>query len=192
MFRRAVWWRVSLLGVGHTPHAKTTRMSVDTAGVGQLGDTVSEKATPRRPEHRATCSRRVAPLTGRKRGGPRHRPGFGMEAMGARSNPCTPSSLAGVAALYSRLKAAKRGVTTPRPARRKSQPVLETILRILQEADGPLHARDILARAEEILGQPVSWSSMKDRLSIYSRGERPRFHRARRGWYKREPGSECA
>jgi hypothetical protein len=30
----------------------------------------------------------------------------------------------------------------------------------------------------------VSWFSMKDRLSIYSRGDRPRFHRVRHGWYR--------
>jgi hypothetical protein len=67
--------------------------------------------------------------------------------------------------------------------------VLETILRILQEADGPVHAREIHARAEEILGQPVSWSCLKDRLSIYSGGDRPGFRRIRRGWYTRATGS---
>ena len=104
--------------------------------------------------------------------------------MGARSNPCTPGPLTRLAALHARLQAEKRGVSMPRPARRKPQSVLETILRILHEADGPVHARDIHARAEKILGQPVSWFSMKDRLSIYSRGDRPRFHRVRHGWYR--------
>jgi len=113
-----------------------------------------------------------------------------MEAMGARSNPCTLGPLAGVAALHARLQAANPGVATPRPARRKPQPVLETILRILREADGPVHARDIHARAEEILRQPVSWPCVKDRLSIYSRGDRPWFRRVRRGWYARALGSQ--
>ena len=70
--------------------------------------------------------------------------------------------------------------------------MLETIGRILQEADGPVHAREIHARAEEILGQPVSWSCVKDRLSIYSSGERPRFRRVRRGWYVRVAGPRRA
>ena len=89
-----------------------------------------------------------------------------MEAMGARSNPGTPGLLARLAALHARLQAENRGALTPRPVRRKPQPVLETILRILQEADGPLHAREVHARAGAILGQPASWPSMKGRLSI--------------------------
>ena len=107
-----------------------------------------------------------------------------MEAMGARSNPCAPGLLPRLAALHASLQAENRGAATPRPVRGKSQPVLETILRILQEVDGPVHAREIHARAEEILGEPVSWSSMKDRLSIYSRGGAPRLRRVRRGWYR--------
>lgn len=115
-----------------------------------------------------------------------------MELNGALSNPCTPGLLPRLAARHASLQAENRAIATPRPVRRKPQPVLETILRILQEADGPLHTREIHARAEEVLGQPVSWSSVKDRLSIYSRGDRPRFRRVRRGWYTRVCGSRRA
>jgi len=115
-----------------------------------------------------------------------------MELNGALSNPCTPGLLERLAALHSRLKAANRGYPTPRPLRRRPQPLLEIVRRILEEADGPLHAREIHARAEEILGQRVSWSSMKDRLSVYSGGDRPRFRRVRRGWYAQTAGPQRA
>ena len=48
-----------------------------------------------------------------------------------------------------------------------------------------MHARDIHAAAEELLGAPVSWPSLKDCLSTHAQGERPRFQRLRRGWYWR-------
>ena len=107
-----------------------------------------------------------------------------MELTGALSNPCTPGSLAPLTSLHSRLRATSRAVAAPGPSRRKPQPVLKTIRRILEEADGSMHARDIHARAEELLGTRVSWSSMKDCLSTHSRGDRPKLRRVRRGWYR--------
>ena len=84
-----------------------------------------------------------------------------MEAMGARSNPAPTGLLPRLAALHARLQAENQGYPTPHPVRRKPQPLLKTILRILQEADGPLHVREIHARAETLLGEPVSWTSLK-------------------------------
>jgi len=52
---------------------------------------------------------------------------------------------------------------TRRPARcvASLNPYSRRSLRILQEADGPLHVREIHARAETLLGEPVSWTSLK-------------------------------
>jgi len=105
--------------------------------------------------------------------------------MGARSNPAPTGLLPRLAALHARLQAENQGYPTPHPVRRKPQPLLKTIPRILQEADGPLHVREIHARAETLLGRPVSWTSLKDRLSIYSSGDHPRLRRVQRGWYRR-------
>jgi len=60
--------------------------------------------------------------------------------------------------------------------------VLKTIIRILEAAEGPV--QEIHAVAEELLGVPVCWSSLKDCLSTHTGGQRPRFRRLRRGWYR--------
>ena len=112
-----------------------------------------------------------------------------MEAMGARSNPCTADPLARLSGLHSRLLAGSQTPPELQPSRRKPQPVLKTILRVLETAEGPMHARDIHAAAEELLCAPVAWSSLKDCLSTHSQGVQPRFRRVRRGWYRLASGS---
>jgi hypothetical protein len=107
--------------------------------------------------------------------------------MGARSNPCTPSLPERLASLHASLGAGSGLAAVPRPKRRKPQPVLKAIVEILESVDGPMHARDIHAAAEELLGAAVSWSSLKDCLSTHAQGERPRFRRLRRGWYRLAP-----
>ena len=112
-----------------------------------------------------------------------------MEAMGARSNPCTPDPLSRLCSLHARLLAGSQAPPVLRPSRRKPQPVLKTIVRILETAEGPMHARDIHAAAEELLCAPVAWSSLKDCLSTHSQGVQPRFRRLRRGWYRLASGA---
>jgi hypothetical protein len=104
-----------------------------------------------------------------------------MEAMGAHSNPCAPVPLERLASLHTSLRAGSGATAVPRTTRRKPQRVLETILQILESAEGPMHARDIHAAAEELLGAPVSWPSLKDYLSTHAQGERPRFQRVAPG-----------
>src|SRR3990172_4189410 len=105
------------------------------------------RSAPKLPLGAASLS--VEPCLGERPGTAYNQEFHLMEAMGARSNPCAPGLLPRLAALHASLQAENRGAATPRPVRGKSQPVLETILRILQEVDGPVHAREIHARAEE-------------------------------------------
>jgi hypothetical protein len=62
--------------------------------------------------------------------------------------------------------------------------VLETINRVLEYSDRPMRAREIYAAAEELLGEPLVWKSVKETLWNYTSGDRRRFTRVSRGLYK--------
>ncbi len=46
-----------------------------------------------------------------------------------------------------------------------------------------MHARDVYARVEALLGAPVRWSSVKATLAGHLKGPAPRFVRVARGRY---------
>jgi len=91
-----------------------------------------------------------------------------MELNGARSNPQLRVELA---RLHSRLlDDAAENPGQPRPAPAKTSPVLETVTRVLERADRLMQAREIHKAAEQLLGEPLRWSSVKGILSAYTIG----------------------
>ena len=61
--------------------------------------------------------------------------------------------------------------------------MLEAITRVLGREDLPMRAREIHSAAEELLGEPLLWKSVKGTLFNYAQGETPRFVRVRRSVY---------
>jgi hypothetical protein len=108
-----------------------------------------------------------------------------MEDNGARSNPQAKVELARVAELCGRLLAkAAESPVLPRSAPPKLAPVLETVTRVLEQADRPLRAREIHKAAERLYGGTLLWSSVKGTLASYSSGEAPRFRRVSERGYE--------
>jgi Fe2+ or Zn2+ uptake regulation protein len=62
--------------------------------------------------------------------------------------------------------------------------VLELVTRVLEEADGPLRARDIHAAVSELHGVPVRRASVRQALSAYTTGADRRFRRTGHGLYE--------
>jgi hypothetical protein len=62
--------------------------------------------------------------------------------------------------------------------------VIDTITAVLELADQPMRARDIHATAEELLGRPIKWTSVKATLAEHAREPRPRFQRTDHGRYR--------
>ena len=79
----------------------------------------------------------------------------------------------------------------PRSAPARPIPVLETITRVLERENRPMHAREIHSSAEELLGKPLLWKSVKGILFNYAQGETPRFLRVSRGLYKLTAEHRC-
>src|SRR5713226_3929868 len=107
-----------------------------------------------------------------------------MEDNGARSNPQARVELARIAELCGRLLAkAAKSPALPRSAPPKLPPVLETVTRVLEQADRPLRPCEIHKAAERLYGGTLLWSSVKGTLANYSCGEAPRFRRVSEGGY---------
>jgi hypothetical protein len=71
----------------------------------------------------------------------------------------------------------------PKPAYRWGW-VLAAVTEVLKAAGEPMRAREIHAAAEELVGELVSWSSVKNCLASGVGGGSPRFERAGRGGYR--------
>jgi hypothetical protein len=72
----------------------------------------------------------------------------------------------------------------PRPAPISSSPVLEAVTLVLELAARPMRASEIYGAADERLGRPLRWSSVKGVLSAYPLGGDHRFRRLSRGVYE--------
>lgn len=62
--------------------------------------------------------------------------------------------------------------------------VLALVTEVLRNAGHPMQARAIHAAAEELAGDHVSWSSVKNCLVDAVRKQPPRFERVARGRYR--------
>jgi hypothetical protein len=62
--------------------------------------------------------------------------------------------------------------------------VLATVTRVLELAGRPMRACEIHTAAEQLLGEPLHWASVKGVLAAYASGKQPRFQRLRRGFYQ--------
>jgi len=108
-----------------------------------------------------------------------------LELNGALSNPRAVVELSRLRDVQERLlqKAAANPIE-PKSAPARPSPVLETITRVLELESRPMRAREIHSAAEELLGRPLLWKSVKGTLFNYAQGRMPRFVRASRGVYQ--------
>lgn len=109
-----------------------------------------------------------------------------MELNGALSNRESPARLKNVAAYHSRLVA--RATVTPasaRPVPPGPSPVLETVIGVLEAAGKPMQAREIHAAAQELLGKPLLWRSVRSCLATNVGTRASRFERVGPGRYQR-------
>ena len=108
-----------------------------------------------------------------------------MELNGACSNPRLQVELPRLGALQARLRGlAAADPKTLRPPPPRIGAVADTITQILEHADQSMRARDIHATAEELLGEPIKWSSVKATLAAHASGPHPRFQRTSYGRYR--------
>jgi hypothetical protein len=61
--------------------------------------------------------------------------------------------------------------------------VLKAIIQVLTDRSEPMQVRDIHAAVEEMLGEAVAASSIKNALAGNVSGESRRFVRVAKGWY---------
>ena len=107
-----------------------------------------------------------------------------MELNGARSNPRLQLELSELGALHEKLnREAAVSRRQPRAVPHTPTPVLATIIRVLDLAETPMHAREVHAAAERLVGAPLLWTSVKAALAGNVSGREPRFRRIRRGVY---------
>jgi hypothetical protein len=109
-----------------------------------------------------------------------------MGLLGCYSNPEIQGRLRRLSEKLGRLAASN---AAPRPSARTDQRmrgglIPDAIERVLIEAAEPMRARDIHAAVEELLGQPVSVSSVKNWLAKSARGDAARLTRLGWGRYR--------
>ncbi len=108
-----------------------------------------------------------------------------VDLSGAFSSPRLQVELPRLAALQERLHTltllTPKTASSPPP---KIGAVIDTITAILEHADQPMRARDIHTAAEDRLGRPIKWTSVKATLAEHASGARPRFQRTSYGRYR--------
>jgi hypothetical protein len=79
----------------------------------------------------------------------------------------------------------------PPKSRERSQPrpgrIIDAVIRVLNDHREPLQAREVHARVETLLDEPVRWASVKATLAGNVDGNAPRFVRVARGRYTTLP-----
>lgn len=121
-----------------------------------------------------------------------------MELNGALSNPRSTDRerLEKLAALKER--ALGRGTVPERrsPIGRRQGAVLASVTAVLGSSGQPMFVREIHAAVEQLLGEAVPSSSVKEALSAHTHGGDGRFLRIRRGCYdllaRPEPGQSAS
>jgi hypothetical protein len=111
-----------------------------------------------------------------------------MELNGALSNPLASDKHLQIAGLV----AAKNDISIPEPALergsrrlpRRQGSVLAAVTSALELAGTAMRVGEIHAAVEQLLGEAVFYSSVKEALSAHARDRDRRFRRVRRGWYE--------
>src|SRR5450759_2981367 len=108
-----------------------------------------------------------------------------MELNGARSNPRVGVELVRLSALHDELlRKALVNPREPRPVPAKVSPVLETVIRVLEQAGDAMQVREIHAAAEQLAGEPLRWTSVKAALAANAECDEACVKRVRRGYYR--------
>lgn len=105
-----------------------------------------------------------------------------MDLAGQCWKPSVKASWERLATVLDRLReepAHEREAPRPRQARRPGQ-VLALVLAILEEAEGPMRGCEVRDLVVARLGEPVSWSSIRNALAYAT--DRPQYRIARVGW----------
>ena len=117
-----------------------------------------------------------------------------MDLTGHHSNPRAPlEALFDGESCTAEARPDAGGAAQPRAPRDPGEPVgakhprqrriIDAISRVLRDVGDPMHARDVHAQVEEILGEPVRWATVKATLAGNLDGPAPRFVRVARGRY---------
>lgn len=108
-----------------------------------------------------------------------------MDLVGRLSNPELTTSFQSLTAHdWTQGERRRRFATPGAPdGRRKFGTVRDSIVAVLEEAGSELRVRDIHQRVEQLLGEPVAGSSVKNYLHKAARRKVPLFeYRGRRGY----------
>jgi hypothetical protein len=110
-----------------------------------------------------------------------------MELTGALSNPFVTDKSLLIRLVELRRTLLKRAALRPlepRPAPPRAASVLEAVTLVLEMAVRPMRASEVHMAANELLGSPLLWRSVKGILSAYMIGGDKRFRRVKRGVYE--------
>jgi hypothetical protein len=64
---------------------------------------------------------------------------------------------------------------------------LRNVVSVLELSGREMRAQEIHTAAEELVGEPLRWTSVKAALAAGAAGSSPRFRRVRHGVYRLEP-----
>jgi hypothetical protein len=112
-------------------------------------------------------------------------PSSSVEIFGALSNPEVQERLEKLSATLAKVEAAGAARRPSRfTSKRRAGLLTRTIEQVLAEAESPMRMYEIHTAAEELIGEAVPRSSVKNCLANNCRGERARFVRLERGRYQ--------
>jgi hypothetical protein len=84
-----------------------------------------------------------------------------------------------------RRKKPNQAKSGPNPdGRRPFGQIQEAVFCVMAATPAGMRVRDVHARVELLLGEPVSWGSVKATLNRLSKGDNPRFMRIYKGMYR--------
>jgi hypothetical protein len=109
-----------------------------------------------------------------------------MDLIGVLSNHDLQGSLGRVAKKLAAVRAGGgpcRAVVACRQRSRRPGWVLTAVVQVLADQEEPMRAKDIHIAVEALVGEPVSWSSIKGALADHTSGSSRRFVRVSRGRY---------
>ena len=111
--------------------------------------------------------------------------GVCMEESGARLNRDRPERLAAACRLIRAIRARPETETQSQSQIRvRAGAIQQAVIQALAQADRPLRAREVHAAAEKLVGQPLSWNTVKDCLHKRARRSGTLVERVGHGRYR--------